>query len=45
MTKLELLTVMYSIERMCEKKDYEGVEQVVKKIIREAENDKKGSEK
>ena len=38
MTKLELLTVMYSIERLCEKKDFEGVEKVVKKIIQEAEN-------
>ena len=41
MTRLELLGILYSIERMCEKKDYEGVELVVKKMISEAEIEKR----
>ena len=33
--------ILYSLERMCEKQDYEGVEKVVKKLITEAESAKK----
>ena len=45
MTRLELLGILYSLERMCEKKDYEGVELVVKKMIDEAETEKKPRKK
>ena len=45
MTRLELLGILYSLDRMCEKKDFEGVEIVVKKLIDEAESDKKQKSK
>ena len=38
MSRLELLAVMYSIERMCEQDDFAGVKKVVGKIIKEAES-------
>ena len=41
MNRLELLALLYSINRMCKKKDFEGVEEVVTKLIEEAESDKK----
>ena len=43
MSRLELLALLYSLDRMCKKKDYEGVEEVVAKLIDEAESQKKGN--
>ena len=37
MTKLELLTVLYSLDTLMEKKDLEAAHSVVKRIIAEAE--------
>ena len=46
-TRLELLSIMYALKRMCVKRDFEGVELVVDKIISEGESgsEKKSSEK
>ena len=41
MTRLELLTVMYSLEALLDKDDIESAKQLVKKVIREAELTKK----
>ena len=43
MSRLELLALLYSLNRMCKKKDYEGVEEVVNKLIDEAESQKRVS--
>ena len=45
MTRLEYLGQLYFIDRMCKTKDYEGIEEVVKKLIEEAESEKKQSKK
>ena len=37
MTKLELLTVLYSLDTLMEKKDLDAAHSVVKRIIAEAE--------
>ena len=37
MTKLELMTVMYSLDALMEKKDLETAHGVIKRIIAEAE--------
>ena len=35
--RLELLTLLYSLDRMCKMKDFEGIAEVVEKLIKEAE--------
>ena len=37
MTKLELMTVMYSLDTLMEKKDLDAAHSVIKRIIAEAE--------
>ena len=37
MTRLEMLVVMYSLDKLLEKKETDAAHDVVKKIIREAE--------
>ena len=41
MTKLELLTVLYSLEVLHEQGNHEDALKVIKRIIAEAESDKK----
>jgi hypothetical protein len=36
-----LLALLYALDRMCELKDLEGIERVVKKLLEEAESEKK----
>ena len=43
LSRLELLALLYSLDRMCKKKDYEGVEEVVTKLIDEAESQRKSN--
>ena len=37
MTRLEVLMLLYSLEALMEKKEYEKAEEVIKKVIKEAE--------
>ena len=41
MNRLELLALLYSLDRMCKQKDYEGVEEVITKLLEEAQSEKK----
>jgi len=41
MNRLEFLAVMYSLDRMNDMKDHEGVGIVIKKLIKEAESTRK----
>jgi len=45
MNRLELLALLYSLNRMCKQKDFEGVEEVVTKLLEEAESEKKNQKK
>lgn len=39
MNRLGLLTLLYSLERLCDKEDFEGVTVVIKKLVAEAESE------
>ena len=43
--RLGLLALLYSLERMCEQKDFEGMQKVVTKLLAEAESEKKSEKK
>ena len=45
MDRIALLALLYSLDRMCKQKDYEGVEEVVTKLLEEAESEKKNERK
>ena len=45
MNRLELLALLYSLDRMCKQKDYEGVEEVITKLLEEAESEKRSEKK
>ena len=44
MTKLELLTVLYSLDSLHEEGKPEAAHNIIKRIIKEAESDEKKSE-
>jgi len=37
MTRLEYLSIIYLLKALCERKDYEKLEEVLNKVIKEAE--------
>ena len=45
MNRLELLGMLYFLDRLCEQKDLEGIHKVVTRMLEEAENEKKGEKK
>jgi len=45
MNRLELQALLYSLDRMCKTKDYEGIKEVVEKLLEEAESEKKAEKK